>query len=325
LAELIRYAEQTMSDSQHQFVSTDTDADEQYKARLDELHLPRSVANDLPCPGCGYNLRGLATDAQCPECGAQVWIALTEHALAVADPHWMSRVTNGIGCLTVAGVVLIAGLFLSWIVELLWSRPQVIGAVGMGLATALVFVGILLITTPDPADTQRVFGVSRSTRARVCAIASILGVFIAIMLARFGGIAHLPGGILVLASPIGISGWICLRDLTVLFELLARRVHDPFGAERVSVYRKWIDRCGVLLVLSLAAGALFSSFFWAITFFVGAAWLGYGILTLTLPCGSAYRLSEYARIARELRAQSPTDRGVSMMSKVFDEQKQPED
>lgn len=30
------------------------------------------VNTDLPCPNCGYNLRGLQSDHPCPECGLKI-------------------------------------------------------------------------------------------------------------------------------------------------------------------------------------------------------------------------------------------------------------
>jgi uncharacterized repeat protein (TIGR04138 family) len=41
----------------------------------DDLHIPC----DLPCEGCGYNLRTLDVDALCPECGHPVTQTLTAH------------------------------------------------------------------------------------------------------------------------------------------------------------------------------------------------------------------------------------------------------
>jgi hypothetical protein len=37
---------------------------------------PREITQDVPCPGCGYNLRGLAGDVvNCPECGQSCDVA----------------------------------------------------------------------------------------------------------------------------------------------------------------------------------------------------------------------------------------------------------
>src|SRR5688572_29505234 len=42
---------------------------------------PRPIDYDLPCPTCGYNLRGLVTGRPCPECGQHIGVIR-----AVDDP-----------------------------------------------------------------------------------------------------------------------------------------------------------------------------------------------------------------------------------------------
>lgn len=42
---------------------------------------------DTPCPGCGYNLRGLKEDA-CPECSGPVALAITGPAAGGVPPRF---------------------------------------------------------------------------------------------------------------------------------------------------------------------------------------------------------------------------------------------
>lgn len=72
---------------------------------------------DTPCPGCGYNLRGL-TDATCPECGIPI-----ELSVANRDPLWSWR--RLIACAW-ASLVLFCGVSLlrtTFTVGGLWGNP----------------------------------------------------------------------------------------------------------------------------------------------------------------------------------------------------------
>ena len=65
---------------------------------------PREIHQDLPCPGCGYNLRGLAGDVvSCPECGQSCDVAQLSNAGNVLS--W--RLAPGLGILTAPAVWLL--------------------------------------------------------------------------------------------------------------------------------------------------------------------------------------------------------------------------
>jgi hypothetical protein len=51
---------------------------------------------DVPCPGCGYSLKGCAS-TQCPECGSGIEITLRGNTTSAA--HW------------IAGTIVISGAF----------------------------------------------------------------------------------------------------------------------------------------------------------------------------------------------------------------------
>lgn len=51
---------------------------------------------DLPCAGCGYNLRGQAMDGQCSECGVSMTASLAEDRLVFDDPKWLASVVRGL-------------------------------------------------------------------------------------------------------------------------------------------------------------------------------------------------------------------------------------
>jgi len=59
--------------------SENTDAGE----HADAPAVPLGLTGDLPCVGCGYNLRGLSVKGDCPECGLRVGATV----LAIVDPY----------------------------------------------------------------------------------------------------------------------------------------------------------------------------------------------------------------------------------------------
>lgn len=56
-----------------------------------------SVAGDVPCPACGYNVRGLKREGNCPECGGAVAVLLGDGWLVQVDEarlHALKRVLS---------------------------------------------------------------------------------------------------------------------------------------------------------------------------------------------------------------------------------------
>jgi len=89
---------------------------------MDEAHPPSSagetVEQDLLCPACSYNLRGLRVGGRCPECGAPIAAELLSSPYAEADPRWLRRVLRGVLLLQfqlapVFLVMLLSGLVLT--------------------------------------------------------------------------------------------------------------------------------------------------------------------------------------------------------------------
>jgi hypothetical protein len=53
--------------------------------------------HDLPCPRCGYNLRGLPIDEPCPECGLMVERpAAAPPAPGITPPAWRGRAAENV-------------------------------------------------------------------------------------------------------------------------------------------------------------------------------------------------------------------------------------
>ncbi|MCO6435825.1 MAG: hypothetical protein J5J06_01910 [Phycisphaerae bacterium] len=113
-----------------------------------------TVARDVPCRRCGYNLRGLSPAGRCPECAAPVIVALQPDILAFADPRWLDTLACG---QRLFGRGTWSYLFLS----LVFSRfkavlpPGVYTLLATMVLALLLFVilrGIWLILAPPPAE-----------------------------------------------------------------------------------------------------------------------------------------------------------------------------
>ncbi len=69
------------------------------------------IDHDLPCVGCGYNLRGLSVDARCPECAAAIGPSRDAHRqgaarlLHLGGRRWLLTLGAGTACLFLAAVL----------------------------------------------------------------------------------------------------------------------------------------------------------------------------------------------------------------------------
>ena len=73
-----------------------------------------ALAEDVPCVGCGYNLRGLDSSVRCPECGLSLHISIVRHRNRrrpppPPDPWWARQVVEG-AVLSLIAFVLVAAL-----------------------------------------------------------------------------------------------------------------------------------------------------------------------------------------------------------------------
>jgi hypothetical protein len=55
-----------------------------------------TVAGDILCRTCGYNLRSLSPESLCPECGTRVEFSLRGNLLRFSDPQWLRHVALGL-------------------------------------------------------------------------------------------------------------------------------------------------------------------------------------------------------------------------------------
>lgn len=103
-------------------------------------HLAAFLADqDVPCPGCGYNLRGLAA-SRCPECNQELALRV-----GLAETHSGLWLTGLVGLASGAGF---SGLFLVFMVIIISSQAGPTGGLGLFLLAtvpSLALEGLLLL------------------------------------------------------------------------------------------------------------------------------------------------------------------------------------
>jgi hypothetical protein len=135
------------------------------------IALDGRVAGDLPCPGCGYNLRTLATAGVCPECAYAVAdaVAVFMRRLRFADPGWLRGLVGGLVWLLSALGATVVLMLVMMIVQVAFVaeagatgvNPQVMMAKHMRtmmiaqslistVVLALVIIGVTQLTRREP-------------------------------------------------------------------------------------------------------------------------------------------------------------------------------
>jgi len=111
---------------------------------------------DIPCVGCGYDLRGLQSDGRCPECGLSIERSLHGDWLGVADRDWIDTVRLGIALGMPYLLVYLAFLLVGGKDASITEAPM---RASMLLALWLLAIGAIWLMTskePYPAPAERV-------------------------------------------------------------------------------------------------------------------------------------------------------------------------
>jgi hypothetical protein len=141
--------------------------------------IPRQLRGDVPCHGCGYNLRGLKSDGSCPECGASIASTLDRAGvppLSKSDPSWVRKlyyggIASGLGFLGILPIAAIPGAFLVAV-----EKPILVVGIAAWLATSL---SAWLITSSEPAeDTSRAWHIGSRLAAALHAVFPFTFLFI---------------------------------------------------------------------------------------------------------------------------------------------------
>ncbi len=110
------------------------------------------VDKNLPCWGCGYNLRSIAYDKACPECGASVSRSLQGDRLVFSDRKWLRRLVIGTNWLLASSTI---SLFLAvlWITRSLFRIDIDTFIESLQIAYQIkwiiMLVGVFLVTSSE--------------------------------------------------------------------------------------------------------------------------------------------------------------------------------
>ncbi len=187
--------------------------------------LQESIAVDLPCTQCGYNLRGLTPKGRCPECNTVIARSLHGRLLRASDPAWLRRVRLGTALVLVRILLLVAPFVL--VITLSGPAMPVTITQSIWLAsTAIWLVACMLLTTSEPAAASAGHDRANNTVLRICVTVQCAAI----------GLVHIVPGTGVLATAATSIAWLAgTASHFCLFRLLrefARRIpDDALGAD----------------------------------------------------------------------------------------------
>ena len=143
-----------------------------------------TVEYDLPCVGCGYNLRSILVSGMCPECGVAVADSFAHGWLVFADRAWLKTLRGGFA--KILWTILAA--FLSYIAMIPIfmlalgggsSAPEglavLFGVAACTLLTWMWIKGLWAVTCRQPSQSGEVMQTSMVAWIRGLSVAAIVG------------------------------------------------------------------------------------------------------------------------------------------------------
>lgn len=144
------------------------------------------IDQEIPCRGCGYNLRGLQLHGVCPECSVPIGRSIRGDLLIFSNPRWVNGLARGMllvisAVLTSVGAAIVMGVGFAFVGSPMRSAIAsgslsmlTTIAAGVGFIIALVQTfGYWLLTAPDPGTAD-----SRGDRWRIVARYTLLATLV---------------------------------------------------------------------------------------------------------------------------------------------------
>jgi len=225
-----------------------------------------TIAEDIPCRRCGYNLRGLNTAGACPECGTAIAQSLVGNMLRHADPEWLETLRSG-ASLKLWNIVLI-----------------IFGSIAAGLlvaagipATVLVVISLLggllglwatfLITKQEPRIALQEDTVTLRTALRACAVAAFCGSLLQYVGAPTGmslPVASAPVGawyffLALLSAVLSVAGIFVMWGELLYLRRFALRIPDDKLSQSTTLIMWVLPITGAVgLVFAIVAAVAFA-------------------------------------------------------------------
>lgn len=209
-----------------------------------------AIKYDLPCPRCGYNLRGLNSDHLCPECGQGAHLALRSKSLRDADPKWVGTLSGGlnyeIACVLILPWALVAEFYF-----LATATVPASLILLTGIGRLLFASACFLITSPEPAVAGNPTVRTRVRLIRVLAVISFVS-GIGCDISQSSQTPTMPARVFSYASFATIAAF--LGKLWVLWSL-ARRFH-AWNPEQIFTVFGFLHKLWTFAILGVFAGLL---------------------------------------------------------------------
>ncbi len=262
---------------------------------------------DRPCPGCGYNLRGLETGGRCPECGTPITPGRKHDRLIdglVDAPRWYIRqIALAMGMMA----AVVVGVILAWLVFWISVLPGLVTLAAMTVLAGVWFAASWLATVrrpiedhtvPDPIlDHDRLRTISRWSQAAGLFVFALVWLAVMTQLRLFGVLAGLASlGVLFGLVPLG-----------VYLSALADWSGDTAVGGRLRAAVWCIAVCGALLVVLSGLGLVGVSLGFvvpvlipivSIIVMVGVGMFGWSVIQLSISAGWAIQNSIEAEARR---------------------------
>jgi hypothetical protein len=283
---------------------------------------PPMIVDDHPCPGCGYNLRGLAANARCPECGLR-----TVRAERIDDP--LSQMPLGIirtlrlGCWSasawITGVIILAMLNV-------WSGFGGAGLAGFLVAAALLWQVTAVLLTPSFTLPQAVWhGFGPKSRLRIAArwlqVGWLLGAGANLLRDAQPAAQPVPDWILAWSTGLGVLvGLAGLVTLGVLLTGLAEWARDEDAAKAFG-FSMWMTPIATVLLLVVELPGPYISLGLLVLWVVALGAYPYAMLSLarSVELSVVHARENSARMERRLQRQSQYDEHVGSTVEQMDE------